>query len=190
LYVIVGLGNPGPSYQYTRHNIGFMVLDLWQKRLDLKYTRDVGPSQVSFGNILKNKIIFVRPLTFMNLSGRAVKRIIDKYQISDFSKLLVISDDLNLPFGSIRLRGEGSSGGQKGLHSIISELGTSEFPRIRIGIGPGYADAVKYVLSPFSKKEKKDLNLILEMTVEAVEAFMTSNLEKTMSQYNKNYLDI
>jgi len=189
LYVIVGLGNPGPSYHDTRHNVGFMVLDLWQKKYNLKYTRDVGPSQVSFCNILGKKITFVRPLTFMNLSGRAVKRIVDKYQVSDYSKLLVISDDLNLPFGSIRLRGEGSSGGQKGLKSMILELGTAEFPRLRIGIGPGYANAVKYVLSPFSKKEKKDLPLILDMASEAVESFITAGLEKTASQYNKNYLE-
>lgn len=189
MYVIVGLGNPGPLYKDTRHNIGFMVLDLWQKKFDLKYTRDVGPSQVAFCNILRKKVIFVRPLTFMNLSGRAVKRIVEKYQVSDYSKLLVISDDLNLPFGTVRLREEGSSGGQKGLKSLISELGSSEFPRLRIGIGPGYADAVKYVLSPFSKKEKKDLNLILDIAVEAGETFMTAGLEKTMSQYNKNYLE-
>ena len=189
MYVIVGLGNPGPLYKDTRHNIGFMVLDLWQKKFDLKYTRDVGPSQIAFGNILKQKVILVRPLTFMNLSGRAVRRIIEKYRISGYSNLLVISDDLNLPFGSIRLRGYGSSGGQKGLQSLISELGTSEFPRLRIGIGAGYADAVKYVLSPFSKREKKDLKLILDMAVEAVEMFITAGLEKTMSQFNKNYLE-
>lgn len=189
MYVIVGLGNPGPSYYDTRHNVGFMVLDLWNKKYDLKYIRDVGPSQVAFCNILRKKVTLVRPLTFMNLSGRAVKRIVEKYQISDYSKLLVISDDLNLPFGSIRLRGEGSYGGQKGLKSLISELGSSEFPRLRIGIGPGYANAVKYVLSPFSKKEKKDLHLILDMASKAVESFITEGLEKTASQYNKNYLE-
>jgi PTH1 family peptidyl-tRNA hydrolase len=94
-----------------------------------------------------------------------------------------------LPFGSIRLRGEGSSGGQKGLKSLILELGSAEFPRLRIGIGPGYANAVKYVLSSFSKKEKKDLPLILEMASEAVETFITEGLVKTASQYNKNYLE-
>lgn len=190
MYVIVGLGNPGPLYKDTRHNIGFMALDLWQKNFNLKFTRDVGPSQVAFYNILRKKVIFVRPLTFMNLSGRAVRKIVEKYRLSDYSKLLVISDDLNLPFGSIRLRGGGSAGGQKGLKSLISELGTSEFPRLRIGIGPGYSDSVRYVLSPFNKKEKRDLQLILDMAVEAGETFMAAGLEKTMSQYNKNYLEI
>jgi len=189
LYVIVGLGNPGPSYKDTRHNVGFMTLDLWQHKLGLKYTRDVGPSQVAYYRALKEKIILLRPLTFMNLSGNAVRKIIDKYQISDYSKLLVISDDLNLPFGSIRLRRNGSSGGQKGLQSIIEKIGSSDFPRLRIGLGFGYQDAVKFVLSPFNKTEKKELPLILDRAVEAIEMFLGAGIEKTMSEYNKNYLE-
>ena len=189
MYVIVGLGNPGLSYKETRHNVGFMVLDLWQKKLGLKYTRDVGPSQVAYYRNFKDKVILVRPLTFMNLSGNAVKRIADKYQLSDLSNMLVVSDDLNLPFGSIRIRRSGSSGGQKGLQSIIERLGTNEFPRLRIGLGFGYRDAVKFVLSPFNKAEKKELPLVLEMAVQALENFITEGIEDTMSQFNKNYLE-
>jgi len=189
LYVIVGLGNPGEAYKDTRHNVGFMVLDLWQKKFGLKYIRDVGPSQVAFCRNFTEKVILVRPLTFMNLSGNAVKRIADKYQLSDFSKLVVVSDDLNLPFGSIRIRRGGSSGGQKGLQSIIERLGTNEFPRLRIGLGFRYRDAVKFVLSPFNKTEKQDMPLVLDVSAQALENIIVNGIENTMSQFNKNYLE-
>jgi PTH1 family peptidyl-tRNA hydrolase len=126
----------------------------------------------------------------MNLSGRAVKKILDYYRISDYSRILIILDDINLPFGVIRLRPDGSAGGQKGLVSIINELQTNKIPRLRIGIGNSFRDAANYVLSPFNKKEKTDLPFIINTTVNAVESFMDEGIDTAMDKYNKNILEI
>ena len=189
MYVIVGLGNPGSSYQDTRHNIGFMVLDEICRKNKLKSIRDVGPSQSVSYTCSGHPVMLVRPLTYMNLSGRAVKRFVDKNNISDYSKVLIVCDDINLPFGVLRLRSSGSAGGQKGLVSIIRELGTQEFPRLRVGIGDTFRDAAEYVLSPFTKKEKSDLPFIIHAAVEAIETFITEGTLTAMSIHNKNVLD-
>ncbi len=190
MFLIVGLGNPGLSYKDTRHNVGFMVLDRFCARNQLAFGKS-GRTYHSVSFIFDSqKVLFIKPRTFMNESGRAVKKAVSERDISDLSRLLVVSDDLNLPFGTIRLRDSGSAGGQKGLKSIIEHLGTDRFPRLRVGIGNGYRDAADYVLSPFSRQEKKELPFVLDAAVDALELFLREGIELTMSRYNRNILDI
>ncbi|MEJ2636812.1 MAG: aminoacyl-tRNA hydrolase [Calditrichia bacterium] len=189
MYIIFGLGNPGPQYEMTRHNVGYMVLDELVKRYDVLFKRGNGPFEASACYFNDHQILFVKPLTFMNLSGEAVSFLIDEYNFHDYSKLLVVLDDINLPFGTIRLRPYGSDGGQKGLRSIIDALEDRGIPRLRIGIGDNFSDAVDYVLSPFTAKEREDLPLILKHAVDAVESFIEEGIGLTMSRYNRNFLD-
>lgn len=188
MYLIIGLGNPGLTYKHTRHNVGFMVLDVLGKKYQVKFNRDSGPSRTAKFTLVKQSVLMAKPYTFMNLSGKAVKALTEKYRIKNLSKILVICDDINLPFGVLRMRASGSAGGQKGLVSIISQLSTAEFPRLRIGIGNHFSDAADYVLSPFSEKELQDLSLILHTAAEAVESFIVNDLHSTMSRYNRNWL--
>lgn len=189
MYIIIGLGNPGSEYQNTRHNVGFMALDTLARRFRLKFKRNRNIYQSVTVNLDNREVVFVKPLTFMNRSGIAVKAVLQKYEVSDLSRILIVCDDFNLPFGTLRLRPAGSHGGQKGLQSIISTLGTQEFPRLRIGIGDDFTDAAEYVLSPFRKDEREDLPVILNWAADAIESFVANGIEFTMSKYNRNYLE-
>lgn len=166
-----------------------MVLDRFAEKYDLRFRRYRGLYKMSQMNYQGKKMILVKPLTFMNLSGRAVKSVVDYYHLEDHTKLLVISDDINLPFGAIRLRGSGSAGGQKGLNSIIETLSTTAFPRLRIGVGTPRYDTADYVLSSFSKSEKESLPKIFDWATAALESFVLNGLQFTMSEYNKNILE-
>jgi PTH1 family peptidyl-tRNA hydrolase len=189
LYLIVGLGNPGLVYKNTRHNAGVMVLDRISKKYKLKFSRASGPYQSTSYTFQGEKVILIKSRTYMNESGRAVSKAVDATHLTDLSRLLVISDDINLPFGTLRIRKEGSAGGQKGLQSIINSLGSRQFPRLRIGIGDHFSDAAEYVLSPFSKKELEELPFILQYAMEAVESFLAEGITPTMSRYNRNFLE-
>ena len=189
MYVIIGLGNPGRIYRDTRHNIGYMVLDEICKEYKLKSHRDIGPSQIASFDYSQSEVFLMRPLSYMNLSGRAVKRFLVNHDIYDYSRVLLILDDINLPFGVIRLRPSGSAGGQKGLLSVIKELNTNEIPRMRIGIGNSFKDAADYVLSPFNKREKADLPFIINAAVNATKSFMDDGIDLAMDKYNKNILE-
>jgi len=185
-YLIVGLGNPGREYENTRHNIGFLVIDRlankWGCDLHrMKYRALMGECQ--FGG---DKVILVKPQTYMNNSGEAVARFIRFYQPS-LEHLLVVFDDLDLPFGSIRFRPSGGSSGQKGMQSIIDQLGQDGFPRLRVGVGrpPGDIETSDYILKPFKKNEQETLHKILLTSTEAVETFIRDGLEKSMTIYNR-----
>ncbi len=174
----------------TRHNVGFMVLDVLAKRWHTEFKQGKGKYLQASFHLEGEKVLLVKPLTFMNLSGQAVRAVIHYFNFTDLSRLLVICDDLNLPFGTIRLRRSGSDGGQKGLRSVIQELNTEEIPRLRIGIGNGFSDAVRYVLSPFSKEEQKFLPEILNWAADAVEVFITEGIERAMSKFNRHIIEI
>ncbi|MFZ0390914.1 MAG: aminoacyl-tRNA hydrolase [Calditrichia bacterium] len=189
MYFIIGLGNPGPEYEKTRHNIGFLVLEHLGNRYHQIFRKGRGPFQYTSFNFKEQQVYLIKPLTYMNLSGQAVRSLISFYKIEDYRQMLVISDDINLPFGTLRLRPEGSDGGQKGLRSIIDNLKTREIPRLRIGIGDNFSDAANYVLSRFNPQEQKDLPFILGGAADAVESFMEKGVELTMSRYNKNILE-
>lgn len=184
-FLVVGLGNPGRQYRLTRHNIGFMVIDCVCEAFNIRLSRMQSEAITGSGMVGIHKVIAVKPQTFMNLSGRSVGGLIRFYQIP-LSQVIIIHDDLDLPLGTIRIRGSGSSAGQKGLRSIIDHLGTEQFPRLRMGIGrpPGRMDAIDYVLHEFDSGEKDLLDQSIQRAKDAIHCFVISDLQKTMNQYN------
>jgi PTH1 family peptidyl-tRNA hydrolase len=188
VFIIIGLGNPGSEYKNTRHNTGFLVLDKIANQRNLNFVGGKGPYLETTFRIKRNTVLLIKPTTFMNLSGIAVRSVFDFYKLSDYSKSLIILDDIHLPLGLMRLRPKGSHGGQKGLKSILTHLGSQDIPRLRIGIGNHFTDPVKYVLSPFRKVEQSDLTIILQWAVEAVESFVINGIDVSMNRYNRNVL--
>ncbi len=184
-YLIVGLGNPGREYRTTRHNVGFMVVDGLCDAFAIRLSRLQSKALVGSGFWNGKRTILAKPQAFMNLSGQPVSSLLRFYKIS-LECLLVIHDDLDLPVGTLRMRPGGASAGQKGLGSIIAQLGTELFPRLRIGIGrpPGQMDPSDYVLEDFLPGEKELLSQVLSRAVEAVEDFMQFGLEHAMNAFN------
>ncbi|HKI34262.1 MAG TPA: aminoacyl-tRNA hydrolase [Gemmataceae bacterium] len=182
--IVVGLGNPGSKYAGTRHNIGFMVIDY------LAESPRAGRFQSRFHGQLaeliegEDKILLVKPETFMNLSGRCVREVLDFYQVP-VEHLLVVCDDINLPSGKLRVRARGSDGGQKGLRDVRNHLGTDEYARLRIGIdSPGEAGAVDYVLSRFRPSEKPVMEEAIRNAADAVIYWVHHGVEACMNKYN------
>ncbi len=184
-WLIVGLGNPGLRYEKTRHNLGFMLIDKLAREMQTQVRREECRALVGRGAIENQTVELVKPQTFMNLSGESVSCLVKKSD-RNIEKLIVISDDLALPFGKIRLRPKGSHGGQNGLRSIIDCLHTQDFIRLRIGIQPEHtiADASNFVLENFSKKDFENIEGILDKSVEAVFAVIKNGVESAMAQYN------
>lgn len=184
-YLIVGLGNPGQEYRNNRHNVGFMVIDRLGQEWGLRLSKLQSRALIGMGRVLGYRVILAKPQTYMNLSGQAVSGLVRFYKLP-LENLLVIHDDLDLPLGTIRIRPSGGSAGQKGLNSIIHQLGTKDFPRLRIGIGrpPGRMSSADYVLHDFSAEEQETLALVLERAVEAVQSFIHLGLEQTMNRFN------
>ena len=184
-WLIVGLGNPGPEYAKTRHNLGFMLVDLLAVQMQTQVKRDECRSLIGRGIIDNRNVELAKPQTFMNLSGEAVSCLLAKDNRSA-EKLIVISDDLALPFGSIRIRPRGTHGGQNGLRSIIDCLKTQEFTRLRIGIGPEHpvSDASRFVLENFAKGDSKTLEKILDEAAAAVRTIITDGVDAAMAKYN------
>ena len=191
--LIVGLGNPEPKYDQTRHNIGFTGIDtisnIWQVSLS-----ENGKFKGEFGEGRRpkaEKIYLLKPLTYMNRSGEAISAVVNWYKLPP-SCVLIIYDDMDLPMGRLRLRLSGSAGGHNGMKSAIAHLGTQEFPRLRIGIGKpknitaerGEAKTISHVLGKFSPKENKLMTQVLELVVDAVELSLKQGIEKAMSLYN------
>ncbi len=184
-FLIVGLGNPGREYRQNRHNFGFMLVDHLAVKLDARFTRLQSKALVAAAIYKERKIILAKPQTFMNLSGQAVQGLLRFYKLP-LTSLLVVHDDIDLPTGTIRIRPDGGSAGQKGMASIIERLGTDEFPRMRVGIGrpPGQMQAPDYVLQNFSNSEISMLSQTFESTVEAIQTFVVEGLEAAMNKYN------
>jgi len=185
LYLIVGLGNPGKEYQNNRHNAGFMAVDRLAKDLGTTFSRVEADSLIAKTSYEGKRIILIKPQTYMNNSGRAVKQLVKYYKIP-LENSIILFDDVDLPLGTIRIRTEGGSGGQKGMASIIQHLGTQSFPRLRIGIGrpPGKMDAAAYVLQNFSKSEKEILEITIDKAVKAVQTFISYDIETAMNKFN------
>lgn len=184
-WLIVGLGNPGLQYERTRHNLGFMVVDRIAAEADVKIKRDECRSLVGRAVLGQETVELAKPQTYMNLSGEAVSCLLRKADRS-IAKLLVISDDLALPFGTIRIRPKGSHGGHNGLRSIIEMTGSTEFARLRIGILPEHpvANTKDFVLQQFSKSEAGELEDILKRSADAVRAVITDGTERAMAEFN------
>lgn len=183
--LIVGLGNPGRRYENTRHNIGFKIVDQLANKLMIPINKAKFESLYSLSHINGERIILLKPLTFMNLSGQAVRAVVDFYNI-DNNNILVIYDDLDLPVGKIRLRKKGGAGGHNGMKSIITHLGTEEFKRIRVGIDrPQSGMAVTdYVLAPFSKDQLIELDHVIPHCVSACEQWLTRPFSEVMNNFN------
>jgi peptidyl-tRNA hydrolase, PTH1 family len=191
-YLIVGLGNPGREYRQTRHNVGFMLMDRLTAKLNLRFSRLQSKALVASGiysppkaGTGECKIILAKPQTFMNLSGQSVQGLIHFYKLP-LTNLFVAHDDLDLPTGTIRIRPDGGSAGQKGMTSILERFGTDEFARIRLGIGrpPGQMQAPDYVLQDFSDFEMTIISEMLDRAVEAVLTFVNEGLDAAMNKYN------
>ena len=184
-YLIAGLGNPGRQYQASRHNIGFMLVTHLAKKLGIAFTRLESKALVTKTNYQNRSVILAKPQTYMNLSGQAVSSLVRFYKIQ-LDHLLVVYDDVDLPYGRIRIRPSGGSAGQKGMQSIISQLGTQDFPRMRLGIGrpPGSKGAASYVLRDFSGEDADFLPPILDQGVDAVLTFISEDLTTAMNRYN------
>lgn len=183
--MIVGLGNPGLAYRHTRHNFGFLAVDALADALNIPVKRVKFKAMIGEGKFGESKVVLVKPMTFMNESGRAIAPLLRFFKLP-LSNLLVIHDDLDLPLGTLRLRPSGGTSGQRGMASIITQLGTQEFPRMRLGIGrpPGQMDPVDYVLKDFLPGEKELLKIVLQTVVEASQTFINEGLTKTMNKYN------
>jgi PTH1 family peptidyl-tRNA hydrolase len=187
MYLIVGLGNPGEEYEWTRHNLGFLLIDKIAADANAAVKRKECRSLVGAATIEGERVRLVKPQTFMNLSGEAVACLLAKHQVEDPAKsLIVISDDLALPFGAIRLRARGSAGGHNGLKSIIATIGSNEFIRLRIGIQPDHpvSEAKTFVLDQFRKPQRVAVGEILTRAADALRAVLREGVAKAMSLYN------
>ena len=185
-YLIIGLGNPGREYKFTRHNIGFLTIDELSNRLSIKITHVRNKAVIGSGLYNQSKITLAKPQTFMNLSGQSVVSLIKFYKLP-VDHTLIIHDDLDLPFGTLRMRPSGSAGGQKGILSVIQMLGSDQIPRLRMGIGrpTGRMDPVNYVLQRFSTQEEDILDEVIERACEACLSFIDHGIEQTMSRFNQ-----
>ncbi len=184
-WLIVGLGNPGPEYRDTRHNVGFRLADLLAERFQTQIRREECRALIGRAVIAGRTAEIAKPQTYMNLSGEAVSCLVAK-EVRSVEKLIVISDDLALPYGTIRIRPKGSHGGQNGLRSIIDRLKTQEFIRLRIGIGPEHEvrDAANFVLDRFTKAESGTLDKVLDNAADAVETIIGDGVEAAMARFN------
>lgn len=184
-YLIAGFGNPGREYMHTRHNVGFMTIDRLCKKLDVFLGKMQANALTATYKDTHLRIILAKPQTYMNLSGQAVSGLLNFYKIP-MERLLVIHDDLDVPFGSLRIRPSGGSGGQKGLGSTIDRLGTQDFARLRIGIGrpPGRMDSADYVLQSFPAADQQMLETVLDSAAEAALLFVREGLDTAMNRFN------
>ena len=184
-FLIVGLGNPGREYKDNRHNVGYMLIDRMMVRLDARMSRVQAKALVASVNHEGNKIILAKPQTYMNLSGQSIQGLARFYKLP-LESMIVAHDDLDLPFGTIRIRPGGGPGGQRGVASTIERLGTKEFRRLRIGIGrpPGRMEPAAYVLQDFSKADQPLLSEILEHAADAALEFVINGLDSAMNKFN------
>lgn len=184
-YLIVGLGNPGEEYRHNRHNVGFMVLDRLAEMLGERFGRVQFNALVSGAQYDEERLVLAKPRTYMNNSGQAVGALARFHKLRP-ERVLIVYDDADLPFESLRLRPSGGSAGHKGMKSTIQSLGTQEFPRLRVGIGrpPGKLKTPDYVLQDFSKSEREALPFVLQRAAEAALSFVSEGIEQTMNRYN------
>lgn len=187
--LIVGLGNPGRTYAHNRHNIGFTCLNHFARSYRIRFDRKQGKAQTGRGKIAGNEVVLAKPQTYMNSSGEVVARLVERFNIN-LSDLIVIHDDLDLPLGKLRISFGSSSGGHKGVDSIISQLGSQDFIRLRIGIGrPARAsedEIINYVLSDFSSEQKQVIAEIIPRVGEALTCLLTDGLTQAMNRFNRD----
>lgn len=183
--LVVGLGNPGEEYRHTPHNLGFLVIDRLAELHAIRVTRKENMSLVGMGGIQGKQVALAQPQTFMNVNGPAVKGLLERYELQP-SQLVVVYDELALPWGQLRIRKKGSSAGHNGIKSLLSSLGTEQFLRLRIGIHPGHPiESVKFVLGQFRRSQMQEVADTVHRAAEAVETIIAEGAEKAMATYNR-----
>ena len=185
-WLIVGLGNPGPEYELTAHNLGFLVVDRLADRGKIRVSRKDSMALVGNGLIEGRRVLLAKPQTYMNVSGESVGGLFAKFGF-EAKDLLVVYDDLDLPWQSVRIRPNGSAGGHHGIESVIGAIGTKDFPRVRLGIHGGERDrdGARIVLAKFKRAQKKDLDELLDYVSQAVESIVAEGVEKSMTRFNR-----
>ena len=181
-FLIVGLGNPGAEYENTPHNLGFRVVD----RFGIRLGRKENLSLVGHGTIKEHQVVLAKPQTFMNLSGPSVKGLLERYELTP-GRLILVYDELALPWKELRIRPKGSDAGHNGVKSVIGSLGTNEFPRVRLGIRPDHpiGDGAKYVLAPFKRAQMEDVEEMVARGCAAIESIIADGVEKSMTMFNR-----
>ena len=184
-WLVVGLGNPGPGYAATRHNAGFMVVDLLAERMGGRFKAHKGGAEVVEGRVAGQRVVLAKPKSFMNLSGGPTVAALNFFKVP-LEQLIVVHDELDIEYGTLRLKRGGGDGGHNGLKSITKSLGSREYLRVRVGIGrpPGRQDPADFVLKPFSSTEAKELELNIDRAADAVEALLTGPLETAQNRYH------
>ncbi|NME82344.1 aminoacyl-tRNA hydrolase [Clostridium sp. SM-530-WT-3G] len=183
MHLIVGLGNPGAQYENTRHNIGFKVIDNIAKEYNIEINRQKFKGVYGEGFINGEKVILLKPSTYMNLSGESIREVVDFYKLTN-EDVIVIYDDISLDVGRLRIREKGSAGGHNGIKSIIAHLGTDVFPRIKVGVGQPDVDLVNYVLGKFSDKEMEVLSESIDASTKAVGEMIKDDVKTAMNKFN------
>ncbi len=184
-FLIAGLGNPGPEYEKSPHNLGFMVIDRLSERHGIRVTRKEAKALIGMGSIGGFPVILAKPQTFMNLSGSSVKQLLEQHSLS-VKDLILVYDELALPWMQIRIRPKGSAGGHNGVKSVIGSLGTDEFSRLRLGIQPEHpVDVSQFVLAPIRRALHEELDSLLHEAVGAVESIIANGVAKSMTAYNR-----
>ena len=183
MFLIVGLGNPGREYENTRHNIGFAAIDIIAEKYNIDVNRTKFKGEYGEGFINGNKVILLKPYTFMNLSGESVREAIDFYKLTE-EEVLIIYDDISLEVGRLRIREKASAGGHNGIKSIINHMGTDVFTRIKIGVGAPKGDLVNHVLGKFSKEEVNILKQTLDVVAKATEDIIANGAKDAMNKFN------
>lgn len=183
--VIIGLGNPGPEYRRTRHNVGFWVVDRLAERWGVSLSRNAFLSKIGEAFRQEEKVVLVQPQTYMNRSGEAVAHLRDFYRLAP-TDFVIAHDDLDLPLGRIRIKRGGGGGGNRGVASLIAELGSQDFSRVKVGIGrpPGRMDPVNFVLQPFTPLEEAFILPAVERVADAIETLLVDGLERAMALFN------
>jgi PTH1 family peptidyl-tRNA hydrolase len=185
-FLIVGLGNPGPEYEHTPHNIGFMVVDALAAANAVRVTRKENSALVGRGVIAGKPVVLAKPQTYMNLSGPSVKGLLQRYELTAAS-LVVVYDELDLPWTTMKIKPKGSAAGHNGMKSVISSVGTNEFPRVRLGIHPGHPlrSGADFVLGPFKRSQQKELEEVVDRGRSAIESIVAEGVEKAMTMFNR-----
>lgn len=184
MHLIVGLGNPGKEYEKTRHNIGFDAIDYISSKYNIEVNRKKFKGVYGDGRISNEKVILLKPTTYMNLSGDSVREVADFYKISN-DNIIILYDDISLDAGRLRIREKGSAGGHNGIKSIIANLGTDVFPRVKIGVGqPVHGELVGHVLGKFSNEDREKIEKTFEPTSKAIEVMIKESVSEAMNKFN------
>jgi peptidyl-tRNA hydrolase, PTH1 family len=185
-FLVAGLGNPGSEYEHTPHNVGFMVVDALAAGNGIRVTRKENSALVGLGTVAGQPVVLAKPQTYMNLSGPSIRGLLERYELTP-AQLIVVYDELDLPWTTMKIKPKGSAAGHNGMKSVISSLGTNEIPRIRLGIHPGHPirSGAEFVLAPFKRSQQKELEEVVDRGRSAVESIIAEGVAKAMTTYNR-----